>query len=60
MKLLRGWIEELYIKETINKSSTKDYYWENGKMVMTEDYHLNRGYCCKSGCRHCPYENNNS
>lgn len=60
MKLLRGWIEELYIRETINKSSTKDYYWENGKMVMTEDYHLNRGYCCKSGCRHCPYENNNS
>tara|TARA_Y100000592_G_scaffold99891_1_gene177635 strand:+ start:7311 stop:7493 length:183 start_codon:yes stop_codon:yes gene_type:complete len=60
VKLLRGWIEELYIRETINKSSTKDYYWENGKMVMTEDYHLNRGYCCKSGCRHCPYENNNS
>ncbi|MCO5251589.1 MAG: DUF5522 domain-containing protein [Candidatus Kapabacteria bacterium] len=24
-------------------------------MVFTEKYHLERGYCCKSGCRHCPY-----
>lgn len=33
----------------------KDYYWENGFLVFTEAYHLKRGYCCKSGCRHCPY-----
>jgi hypothetical protein len=33
----------------------EDYYWENGLMVFTEAYHLKRGYCCKSGCRHCPY-----
>ncbi len=33
-----------------------DYYWENGLMVFTEVYHLKRGYCCASGCRHCPYE----
>ncbi len=32
-----------------------DYYYENGFMVFTEKYHLERGYCCKSGCRHCPY-----
>src|SRR5688500_19860718 len=32
-----------------------DYYFENGLMVFTEAYHLRRGYCCKSGCRHCPY-----
>jgi len=31
------------------------YYLENGKVVLTEAYHLNRGYCCGSGCRHCPY-----
>ncbi|WP_323756859.1 DUF5522 domain-containing protein [Roseivirga sp.] len=24
-------------------------------MVFTEKYHLKRGYCCKNGCRHCPY-----
>jgi hypothetical protein len=31
------------------------FYWENGLMVFTEAYHLQRGYCCKNGCRHCPY-----
>jgi uncharacterized protein (TIGR00290 family) len=23
--------------------------------VFTTAYHLRRGYCCESGCRHCPY-----
>lgn len=33
----------------------KDYYLEGGLMVFTERYLLRRGYCCESGCRHCPY-----
>lgn len=34
----------------------EDYYYnEQGLMVFTERYHLKRGYCCKSGCKHCPY-----
>jgi hypothetical protein len=32
-----------------------DYYIENGFYVFTEQYLLRRGYCCQSGCRHCPY-----
>jgi hypothetical protein len=24
-------------------------------MVFTATYLLKRGYCCNSGCRHCPY-----
>ncbi|WP_457617814.1 DUF5522 domain-containing protein [Lutibacter sp.] len=33
-----------------------DYYInEQGYRVFTEKYHLKRGYCCKSGCKHCPY-----
>lgn len=32
-----------------------DFYIENGFYVFTEKYHLKRGYCCKSGCRHCPW-----
>ena len=33
-----------------------DYYFnEQGLMVFTAQYHLKRGYCCKSGCKHCPY-----
>jgi hypothetical protein len=31
------------------------YYLENGKVVFTPEYHLKRGDCCGSGCRHCPY-----
>jgi len=31
------------------------YYKENGNWVFTELYHTLRGYCCKNGCRHCPY-----
>ena len=32
-----------------------DYYLENGMMVFTAQYLRDRGYCCTSGCRHCPY-----
>ncbi len=32
------------------------YYNEQGLMVLTEKYHLERGYCCGNGCRHCPYD----
>ena len=33
-----------------------DFYWsEEGYRVFTKQYHLKRGYCCESGCRHCPY-----
>jgi hypothetical protein len=28
---------------------------EGGLMVFTAAYHLKRGSCCGSGCRHCPY-----
>lgn len=33
----------------------EDYYIENGLYVFTAQYLLKRGYCCQSGCRHCPY-----
>lgn len=29
---------------------------ETGLTVFTKLYHLDRGTCCGSGCRHCPYE----
>ncbi len=33
-----------------------DYYLNaEGYRVFTEKFHLKRGYCCKSGCKHCPY-----
>lgn len=36
-----------------------DFYFEKGLFVMTETYHLKRGFCCGSKCRHCPYEHVN-
>ena len=33
-----------------------DYYiTPEGYRCFTEQYHLRRGYCCESGCKHCPY-----
>lgn len=44
-------------KKMLNISPEKgDYYTnEQGYRVFTEQYHLKRGYCCRSGCKHCPY-----
>ena len=33
-----------------------DSYVERGLLVYTAAFHLKRGSCCGSGCRHCPYE----
>ena len=32
------------------------YYDEQGYIVLTEKYHLEKGFCCGNGCRHCPYQ----
>jgi len=32
------------------------YYLEGERVVFTALFHLQRGQCCGSGCRHCPYE----
>jgi hypothetical protein len=34
----------------------EDFYIESGRYVFTAAYHLKRGHCCGSGCRHCPYD----
>ncbi|AEU38603.1 DUF5522 domain-containing protein [Granulicella mallensis] len=34
----------------------EDFYMEGPYMVFTAAYHLRRGYCCNSSCRHCPYK----
>ena len=33
----------------------EDFYMEGAYVVFTEAYLRKRGYCCESGCRHCPY-----
>jgi hypothetical protein len=39
-----------------DKFDMEDYYLSpEGFIVFTEKYHLKRGHCCQSGCKHCPY-----
>ena len=34
-----------------------DYYYnEQGYVVLTSKYHLERGHCCGNGCKHCPFD----
>ena len=34
----------------------EDFYFnEQGLMVLTEAFHLKRGYCCGNDCKHCPF-----
>ncbi|MEI7486093.1 MAG: DUF5522 domain-containing protein [Chryseobacterium sp.] len=37
------------------KKNIDFYFDENGLMVLTESFLKKRGYCCKNGCKHCPY-----
>jgi len=46
----------------MKKSFNEDddfYYNSEGFIVLTEQYHLARGYCCGNGCKHCPYDYEN-
>jgi len=47
----------IFTVEMFNKELDPEdfYYSPEGYIVFTEKYHLKRGYCCKSGCKHCPY-----
>ncbi len=48
-----------FMKEQSNENKLIEgedfYYTPEGYKCFTEKHHLKRGYCCKSGCRHCPY-----
>jgi biotin synthase-like enzyme len=32
------------------------YYMDGDRVVFTALFHIQRGQCCGTGCRHCPYE----
>ena len=57
MRRSDDWITELYYEELDNDKLRKEnfYYDKYGDMVMTQEYHIKRGSCCGSGCKHCPY-----
>jgi hypothetical protein len=55
--LSKDWIYQQYVKEMAKpKLQPTDFYYDkDGRMVMTEAYHLRRGSCCENKCKHCPY-----
>ena len=40
-----------------SRAADEEFYVDpvSGYRVFTEAYHLRRGRCCQSGCRHCPF-----
>lgn len=46
---------ERILKEKIGLKED-EYYIENGQLVFTEKYHLNKNKCCENNCKHCPYK----
>ncbi len=43
-------------KKPVPPLTSVDYYLNaQGLLVFPEKYHLKRGFCCGSGCKHCPY-----
>ncbi len=43
-------------RQNPRSAAAGDFYFDdNGLMVFTAAYHLRRGFCCASNCRHCPY-----
>jgi len=49
-------LEARFMSEQLTLVEGEDYYWEGAAMVFTACFHLRRGRCCESGCRHCPYD----
>jgi uncharacterized protein DUF5522 len=40
-----------------NLAEGEDFYYNaEGYIVLTEKFHLKKGFCCGNGCLHCPYE----
>ena len=35
------------------------YINKDGYIVLTEKYHLEKGFCCGMSCLHCPYQYKN-
>jgi hypothetical protein len=57
IKNTEDWVFQEYVKRImLSNHEPTDFYFDDGKLVMTESYHIKRGSCCGNGCKHCPYE----
>ena len=42
--------------QTSGELAPEDFYFDGPYLVFTSAYHLKRGFCCNSDCRHCPFK----
>lgn len=47
------------MSKNLFQDDEKMYFNEKNLIVFTQEYLLQRGYCCGNGCRHCPYQYKN-
>ena len=47
---------KIKLKKFINLKEGIDFTLEGENIVFTKKYLEERGYCCGSGCRNCPYQ----
>ncbi len=43
-------------KQPLLEEEEPDYYMEGRFFIFTASFHRKRGFCCGSGCRHCPWK----
>ena len=56
IKNTEDWIHQERVKNIMESNyEPTDFYFEDGKLVMTDTYHIKRGSCCGNGCKNCPY-----
>jgi hypothetical protein len=48
-------LERIISVDLTDRLKTDRYLGQNGKVVFTERFPINRGVCCGLGCTHCPY-----
>ena len=46
---------EMQCEQSSSLVEGQDFYFDQGRFVLTEGYLKRRGQCCDNGCRHCPY-----
>jgi hypothetical protein len=47
--------QELAVKLPSKYKEGIHYHMEGERIIFTALFHIQRGQCCGTGCRHCPY-----
>ncbi len=55
--ICRNCVEAALRRRPSPRAGPGEFYFDaaTGYVVFTAAYHRRRGYCCGSGCRHCPW-----